>query len=109
MKTKHPNSIERIMPAIHPGANLLTNSPIKRSVPMDGGTLGFIGKEWKRKGLPKVINIWRELKKRRPYLKLKIAGVSMEMISHLLQNQEEGLEVLGIIKDKKTFTNRLTC
>ena len=25
-------------------------------------TIGFFGQEWKRKGLPKVLSIWRELK-----------------------------------------------
>ena len=72
-------------------------------VPPDGGTLGFIGKEWKRKGLAKVVGIWRELKKTRPKLKLRIAGVSPDLISHLFGPDDKDIEVLGLIKDKESF------
>ena len=75
----------------------------KRKVPFDGGTLGFIGKEWKRKGLPKVVEVWRELKKTRPKLKLRIAGVTLDMVTHLVGLGDKDIEVLGLIKDKESF------
>ena len=36
--------------------------------------VGFIGKEWKRKGLLKVIEIWRLLRKEIPKIRLCLAG-----------------------------------
>ena len=104
IKRKHPKSESLLKAAVYPGVFMETEgNASKGEVPLDGGTLGFIGKEWKRKGLPKVVGIWRELKKTRPKLKLRIAGVSPEMIAHLLGPEDKNVEVLGLIKDKKSF------
>ena len=104
IKRKHPKSESLLKDAVHPGVFMETEDNVsKREVPSDGGTLGFIGKEWKRKGLPKVVGIWRELKKARPKLKLRIAGVSPEMIAHLFGSDDKDIEVLGLIKDKESF------
>ena len=37
-----------------------------------------MGKEWKRKGLPKVIELWRELRKENTSAKLCLAGFSTD-------------------------------
>ena len=104
IKRKHPKSESLLKDAVHPGVFMETEDNVsKREVPSEGGTLGFIGKEWKRKGLPKVVGIWRELKKTRPKLKLRIAGVSPEMIAHLFGPDDKDIEVLGLIKDKESF------
>jgi len=104
IKRKHPKSESLLKDAVHPGVFMETEDNVsKREVPSDGGTLGFIGKEWIRKGLPKVVGIWRELKKTRPKLKLRIAGVSPEMIAHLFGPDDKDIEVLGLIKDKESF------
>jgi UDP-glucose:(heptosyl)LPS alpha-1,3-glucosyltransferase len=104
IKQKHPNCSSIIKPAIYPAVALQGDSSSrKREIPVDGGTLGFIGKEWKRKGLPKAIRIWRELKKCRPNLKLKVAGVTKEIISHQLNSNDNGIEVVGFVEDKKSF------
>jgi UDP-glucose:(heptosyl)LPS alpha-1,3-glucosyltransferase len=104
IRVKHPEAAEVIKKAIHPGVDLrLSVAQSNRMVPLDGGTIGFIGKEWKRKGLPKAIRIWRELKKTRPNLKLKIAGVSPEVVSHLIEKSDTDVEILGFVKDKKSF------
>jgi len=104
IKRKHPKSESLLKDAVHPGVLMQTECHVsKNQTPSDGGTLGFIGKEWKRKGLPKVVGIWRELKKTRPKLKLRIAGVSPEMIAHLFGPDDKDIEVLGLIKDKESF------
>jgi UDP-glucose:(heptosyl)LPS alpha-1,3-glucosyltransferase len=104
IKQKHPDCSSMIKPAIYPAVALQgSGSSRRREIPVDGGALGFIGKEWKRKGLPKAIRIWRELKKCRPNLKLKVAGVTKEMISHQLNSNDNGIEVVGFVKDKKSF------
>ena len=104
IKRKHPKSASLHKNAIHPGVFINKEySESKKHVDLDGGTLGFIGKEWKRKGLPKVIEIWRELKRTRPKLKLHIAGVSLGAVAHLLDPGDTDIEVLGLIKDKESF------
>lgn len=104
IKKKHPESANSLRSAIHPGVDMRKPDPqAMKAIPLDGGTIGFIGKEWKRKGLPKVFSIWRELKKKRPNLKLKIAGVKAESISHLLEESDVGVDILGVIKDKESF------
>jgi glycosyltransferase involved in cell wall biosynthesis len=104
IKKKHPESANFLRSAIHPGVDMRKPDPrAMKAIPLDGGTIGFIGKEWKRKGLPKVFSIWRELKKKRPNLKLKIAGVKAESISHLLEESDVGVDILGVIKDKESF------
>jgi len=104
IKRKHPKSESLLTDAVHPGVFMETEGNFsKRKVPFDGGTLGFIGKEWKRKGLPKVVEVWRELKKTRPKLKLRIAGVTLDMVTHLVGLGDKDIEVLGLIKDKESF------
>lgn len=104
IKRKHPKSESLLKDAVHPGVFMETEGNASKGVvPPDGGILGFIGKEWNRKGLSKVVGIWRELKKTRPKLKLRIAGVSPDLISHLFGPKDADIEVLGFIKDKESF------
>ena len=67
------------------------------------GTIGFIGKEWKRKGLPKVIQFWRDLKKVRPKLRLKVAGPSPAEVQSFFSSDEVDYELLGYVEDKPKF------
>ena len=104
LKIKYPSARERITPPIHPGVALDgLNNVIRKTVPIDGGVIGFMGKEWQRKGLPQVISVWRELKKERPKLAIRMAGVSSDEIIHLFGNNDRDYEVLGFIEDKKSF------
>ena len=104
IRGKHPEAHNILKRAIHPGVDLrLSHAQSKCGVPSGGGTLGFIGKEWERKGLPKAINIWRELKKIRPNLKLRVAGVSSEVVSHLIEKPDTNIEILGFVKEKESF------
>ena len=73
---KHPSTKPLLRDPIFPGVALEAEGEWNRdTVDEKGGTIGFIGKEWERKGLPKVVETWRELKEIRPGLKLRIAGV----------------------------------
>lgn len=71
--------VRPIPPAVNPGPGRQW-----RPVPPDGGTIGFVGKEWKRKGLGAVIEIVNLLRRRRPGLKLLIAGPQPDEIRPLL-------------------------
>jgi UDP-glucose:(heptosyl)LPS alpha-1,3-glucosyltransferase len=104
LEVKHPSARELITPPIHPGVALNgLSQATRKSVPADGGVIGFMGKEWQRKGLPQVISVWRELKKERPKLAIRIAGVSSDEIIHLFGKNEHDYEVLGFIKNKESF------
>jgi UDP-glucose:(heptosyl)LPS alpha-1,3-glucosyltransferase len=101
---KHPKAEQLLSPPIGPGVSF--GKEIERSrntVDTGGGRIGFIGKEWKRKGLGTVLEIWRTLKKERPKLQLAIAGVRAEEITHLFRPGEPDVEILGWIDDKLSF------
>lgn len=68
-----------IPPAVTPGPQ----RP-QRAVPADGGTIGFVGKEWKRKGLDIAIRVATLLRQRRPRLQLLIVGPEEAQIRALL-------------------------
>lgn len=70
---------EPIAPAVTPG-------PLRpqRIVPADGGTIGFVGREWKRKGLDIVLRVATLLRRRRPNLTLLVVGPQEAEIHSLL-------------------------
>jgi UDP-glucose:(heptosyl)LPS alpha-1,3-glucosyltransferase len=75
----------------------VTPMPIRqtRLVPKNGGTIGFIGKEWKRKGLPLFIEIISQLKIKRPNLKVLILGPEKKDIEHLCQELKGTITIKG--------------
>jgi len=70
---------EPIPPAVTPGPQ----RP-QRAVPADGGTIGFVGREWKRKGLDIAIRVASLMRQSRPNLKLLIVGPQEAEIRALL-------------------------
>jgi UDP-glucose:(heptosyl)LPS alpha-1,3-glucosyltransferase len=103
MLAKHHWIKERISDAIYPAVSITSENPTRNHVPPDGGTIGFIGKEWQRKGLTKVVQIWRDLKEIRPKLRLKVAGPPMEDIQSLFSSCEKDYDLLGYVDDKPKF------
>lgn len=103
ISSKHIGAKENLLEAIHPGVAAPKVKTKERIVLADGGTVGFIGKEWERKGLPKVVQIWRDLKKVRPNLKIKVAGPLPEQVNHLFPSNEKNYELLGYVDDKPKF------
>lgn len=108
IKIKHPEASEKMMNAIYPATPFAEHRSSEAEV-VDKKDLciGFIGKEWKRKGLEKVIQIWRALNQQKKIFKLKVAGVAKESISHLFDQGEQGYEILGVISDREPFYNSL--
>lgn len=70
-------------------------------------TVGFMGTEWKRKGLPKVIEIWRELRKSIPGIRLCLAGFSKTETIPLNKEEMVNVEILGYIKQKEVFFQKI--
>ncbi len=100
ISNKHIAVKKNLLDAIHPGVTAPIVNSHGRNVPPDGGTIGFIGKEWKRKGLSKVLQIWRELKKSRPNLRLEVAGPCPAEIQSLFSSSEKNYELLGYVVGK---------
>jgi UDP-glucose:(heptosyl)LPS alpha-1,3-glucosyltransferase len=87
-----------IVPGITPG-------PIRpwRAVPDSGGIVGFVGKEWKRKGLPRAIEIIARLRQVRPNLELWVAGPDPQEVQHLFNAWQGGFRLLGWRNDADYF------
>ena len=66
-----------------------------------------MGKEWKRKGLPKVIEIWREIQKKIPLAKLCLAGFPTSEEVGLESYEFENVKTLGYVNDKSIFYEQI--
>ena len=82
--------VEPILPGVAAGA---VREP--RSVPHDGGVIGFVGHEWKRKGLPFAAEIVGQLRRTRPRLRFIVIGPEAAAIQHLFAGWKDGYELLG--------------
>lgn len=75
-----------------------------RAVAADGGVIGFVGKEWQRKGLPLAVEIAAQLRRTRPGLELWVAGPEPEQVRHLFAGWQGGYRLLGW-SDKSHFAD----
>jgi UDP-glucose:(heptosyl)LPS alpha-1,3-glucosyltransferase len=66
-----------------------------RAVPKNSGIIGFVGKEWKRKGLPLAVAIVAELRRERPELELWVVGPPAEEVQHLFSGWQGGFRLMG--------------
>ncbi len=79
-----------IPPGVRPGPGRE-----ERAVPKAGGVIGFVGKEWRRKGLELAVEIVKELRKSRPGLEFWIAGPKAGEVRHLFSDWHQGYRLLG--------------
>ena len=66
-----------------------------QSAPADGGIIGFVGKEWKRKGLPLAVKIVAQLRRVRPNIGLWVIGPQPQEVQHLFAGWKGGYRLLG--------------
>lgn len=66
-----------------------------RDVPRDGGVISFVGREWQRKGLPRAVEIARQLRRTRPNLQLWVVGPAEAEVQHLFAGWQGGYRLLG--------------
>jgi UDP-glucose:(heptosyl)LPS alpha-1,3-glucosyltransferase len=65
----------------------------------NGHTVGFIGREWKRKGLDIAVQTVEQARRENPALKFLVAGPKSDDVAHLFSNwPEESYELLGWAK-----------
>ncbi len=87
-----------VMPGVLPG---VMRTP--HSVPHDGGIIGFVGREWQRKGLPLAVEIAAQLRRERPNLELWVIGPEARDVAHLFKDWNGGYRLLGWRTDNAHF------
>ncbi len=102
LKCYYPCIGDRLSAPIPPGV-LPGSVREPRSVSESGGIIGFVGKEWKRKGLERAIEIIRKLREMRPDLEFWIAGPDPESIQYLFRERCEGYRLLGEVSSAKLY------
>ena len=85
-----------VVPGVFPG---VVRTP--RSVSETGGIIGFVGREWKRKGLPLAVEIAAQLRRERPQLELWVIGPNEQEIRHLFADWPGGHRLFGWRSDAK--------
>lgn len=84
----------RLTEPVIPGVENIPLRPA-RHVPAEGGVVGFVGKEWKRKGLDLAIDIIERMSRSRPELEFVVAGPDPEEIRPLFANRAFRFRLLG--------------
>lgn len=74
-----------------------------RSVDIDGGIIGFVGREWQRKGLPLAVQVAAQLRQFRPQLELWVVGPEEKEIRHLFRDWQGGYRLFGWRSDSSHF------
>ena len=105
VNAKYPSCVRNLRPPISPGVSDLKIKD--KNLDSDKPVLGFIGKEWERKGLPKVIDIWRRLLKIFPNARLCLAGFPKEERIPLKDFERKNVDILGYVKKKEEFYERI--
>lgn len=93
----YPEAGARITVPIPPGVSPDIRWQERPIVPRGGGVVGFLGFEWKRKGLEKAIVIMGELAKLRPEVIFMVAGPQPEEVATLFQGVGFRYELAGIV------------
>jgi UDP-glucose:(heptosyl)LPS alpha-1,3-glucosyltransferase len=105
IRIKYPDLAEKIADPVPPGVSPINAT--RKIFDPDSPVLGFMGKEWERKGLPKVISIWRELRKDIPNLQLCLAGFSDNEKIGLSKDEMISVQILGYLSVKEEFYSRI--
>ncbi|MDD2915779.1 MAG: glycosyltransferase family 4 protein [Gallionella sp.] len=90
----YPELAHKLTEPVVPGVAAM---PLReaRSVAEDGGVIGFVGKEWQRKGLPLAVKIVGQLRRTRPNIQLQVAGPASAEVMHLFAGWPGGYRLLG--------------
>ena len=97
----YPQLREELHAVIPPAYSYLTRT---ETTAKSGFTLGFIGADWKRKGLPKALEIFRNLRARDARWTMIIAGVEESRLSRkVIASLPEGVTVAGRVAAREFF------
>jgi UDP-glucose:(heptosyl)LPS alpha-1,3-glucosyltransferase len=98
----YPAVRERLTEPVPPGVADVPVRPL-RTVPADGGVIGFVGREWKRKGLEKAAAAVAELRRRRPRAELWVVGPDPAEVAPLFAGWSGGYRLLGWSSDPSVY------
>jgi UDP-glucose:(heptosyl)LPS alpha-1,3-glucosyltransferase len=104
--SKYPKFTKRVHDPIVPGVDSelgINHSKTKRRVK----TIGFLGQEWRRKGLVKVLSMWRELRKSGLEIKLLLGGFDVSDSIGISEAEKDDIKVLGWMSDKLRFYSNI--
>jgi len=89
----YPIASEKIGAPAYPGVDPLFSKLPRQS---DGKTIGFIGKEWQRKGLDFASLVIAQLRKQNPEIRFLVAGPAADEVRHLFADwPTASYELLG--------------
>lgn len=94
----YPAAAARLTAPIPPGVSPGPARP-PRAVPADGGVIGFVGREWRRKGLDHAVAVAAALRARRPNVELWVAGPPPQEVAPLFAGWTGGYRLLGWASD----------
>jgi len=94
LRRYYPDAAARMADPIVPG---VVPSPVRpsRPVPGDGGIVGFVGYEWRRKGLEMAVRIAKGLARTRPKMEFWVVGPDPEEVRHLFRDFGGTYRLLG--------------
>jgi UDP-glucose:(heptosyl)LPS alpha-1,3-glucosyltransferase len=90
----YPEYAGKLTEPIAPGVTPIAPRAWKVAPPA-GGIVGFVGKEWERKGLPLAVEIVKRLRAERPDLELWVAGPEAAEVQDLFEGWQGGYKLLG--------------
>lgn len=91
---EYPLLVEKITKVITPAYTYL--QPVAKDPNRKGRVLGFMGRDWKRKGLAKALEIFRLLRQQDSAWTMLIAGCPEESLpANLIRSLPEGAAILG--------------
>jgi len=99
---EYPFLADKITRVITPAYSYLRPAP--KDPARKPRVLGFMGRDWKRKGLPKAIEIFRHLRRQDPSWIMLIAGCPAESLpGKIVRNLPEGAQLLGRTDPQEFF------
>lgn len=104
LKQWYPEQADRFWQPIAPAVGTVTHRP-DRNVPADGGVIGFIGREWRRKGLERACEVLTHLKTRRPGLIFRVAGMPKNELSGLTAIFGSSMEPVGEVESSAFYAD----
>ena len=94
LKHYYPALVHKLTQPIAPGVTAgVLREP--RNVAIDGGVIGFVGKEWQRKGLPFAVAVVKKIRLKRPNLKFIVVGSEVSEVQHLFSDWQGGYDLKG--------------
>jgi UDP-glucose:(heptosyl)LPS alpha-1,3-glucosyltransferase len=102
---EYPQLTRKITKVITPAYTYL--QPVAKDPARRPRVLGFMGRDWKRKGLPKALEIFSTLRREDPSWTMLIAGCPADSLpANLVRALPEGAEILGRT-DPQDFFGRI--